>query len=165
MFSVFAVITGTLVWLVRMLVDHRRWLRQSRVQTEVHSKLLDRFATNDDLLKYIQSPAGKRFLESGPIALEPDMQPRNVGAPFGRIFWSVQAGAVLLLSGLGLQFVGQRQQWEEVGQPLSSMGILVVAIGLGFLISAAASYFLSRRLGLLPDYNAKRDVPAPNDSL
>ena len=45
------------------------------------------------------------------------------------------------------------------------MGILVVAIGLGFLISAAASYFLSRRLGLLPDYNAKRDVPAPHDSL
>jgi hypothetical protein len=164
-FSVIAIITGTIVWLIRMLVDHRRWLRQSKVQTEVHTKLLDRFTTNDDLLRYIQSPAGKRFLESGPVALEPEMQPRNPGAPFGRIFWSVQAGAVLLLSGLGLQFVGQRQQWEEVGQPLSSMGILVVAIGLGFLISAAASYFLSRRLGLLPDYNAKRDVPAPNDSL
>ena len=27
--------------------------------------------------------------------------PRSAGAPFGRIFWSVQAGAVLLLSGLG----------------------------------------------------------------
>jgi hypothetical protein len=164
-FSVFAVVTGTLIWLVKMLVDHRRWLRQSKVQTEVHTKLLDRFTTNDDLLSYIQSPAGKKFLESAPITLEPDTHPRSVGAPFGRIFWSVQAGAVLLLSGLGLQFVGQRQQWEEIGQPLSSMGILVVAIGLGFLISAAASYFLSRRLGLLPDYNAKRDVPAPHDSL
>ena len=65
----------------------------------------------------------------------------------------------------GLQFIGQRQQWEEIGQPLSSMGILVVAIGLGFLISAAASYFLSRRLGLLPDYNAKHDVPARHDAL
>ena len=164
-FSVFAVVTGTLIWLVKMLVDHRRWLRQSKVQTEVHTKLLDRFTTNDDLLAYIQSPAGKKFLESAPISLEPTRTPRSVGAPFGRIFWSVQAGAVLLLTGFGLQFVGQRQQWEEIGQPLSSMGILVVAIGLGFLISAAASYFLSRRLGLLPDYNAKRDVPAPHDSL
>ena len=33
-----------------MLVDHRRWLRQSKVQTEVHTKLLDRFTSNDDLL-------------------------------------------------------------------------------------------------------------------
>jgi hypothetical protein len=162
--SVIAVITGTLIWLVRMLVDHRRWLRQSKVQTEVHTKLLDRFTSNEDLLAYIQSPAGKRFLESAPISLEPDQQPRHVGAPFGRIFWSVQAGAVLLLSGLGLQFIGSRQQWEEIGQPLSSMGILVVAIGLGFLISAAASYFLSRRLGLLPQYNT-HDVPSRHDAL
>ena len=164
-FSVFAFVTGTVIWLVKMLVDHRRWLRQSKVQTEVHTKLMDRFTSNDDLLAYIQSPAGKRFLESAPISLDAEAPPRNIGAPFGRIFWSVQAGAVLLLTGFGLQFVGQRQQWEEIGQPLSSMGILVVAIGLGFLISAAASYFLSRRLGLLPDYNAKRDVPAHHDSL
>ena len=164
-FSVFAFVTGTIIWLVKMLVDHRRWLRLSKVQTEVHTKLMDRFSSNEDLLAYIQSPTGKRFLESAPIALDVEAQPRNIGAPFGRIFWSVQAGAVLLLTGFGLQFVGQRQQWEEIGQPLSSMGILVVAIGLGFLISAAASYFLSRRLGLLPQYNAKHDVPAPHDSL
>jgi len=164
-FSVFAFVTGTIIWLVKMLVDHRRWLRLSKVQTEVHTKLMDRFSSNEDLLAYIQSPTGKRFLESAPIALDVEAQPRNIGAPFGRIFWSVQAGAVLLLTGFGLQFVGQRQQWEEIGQPLSSMGILVVAIGLGFLISAAASYFLSRRLGLLPDYNAKRDVPAHHDAL
>lgn len=164
-FSIFAFVTGTIVWLVKMLVDHRRWLRQSKVQTDVHTKLMDRFTSNEDLLAYIQSPSGKRFLESAPIALDVEAQPRNIGAPFGRIFWSVQAGAVLLLTGLGLQFVGQRQQWEEIGQPLSSMGILVVAIGLGFLISAAASYFLSRRLGLLPDYNAKRDVTAHHDAL
>ena len=164
-FAIFSVVTGTLIWLVKMLVDHRRWLRQSKVQTDVHTKLLDRFTSNDDLLGYIQSPAGKKFLESAPITLEVDAQPRIVGAPFGRIFWSVQAGTVLLLSGLGLQFIGHRQQWEEIGQPLSSMGILVVAIGLGFIISAAASYFLSRRLGLLPGYNVKHDAPARHDAL
>jgi hypothetical protein len=164
-FSVFVVVTGTLVWLVKMLVDHRRWLRQSKVQTEVHTKLLDRFASNEDLLAYIQSPAGRKFLESTPISVEADAPARSVGAPFNRIFWSVQAGTVLLLSGLGLQFVGARQQWEEIGQPLSSMGILVVAIGLGFIISAAASYFLSRRLGLISGYNAGSDVAAKHDAL
>ena len=72
-FSIFAFVTGSIIWLVKMLVDHRRWLRQSKVQTEVHTKLMDRFTSNDDLLAYIQSPAGKRFLESAPIALEPDV--------------------------------------------------------------------------------------------
>ena len=164
-FSIFAIVTGTIIWLVKMLVDHRRWLRQSKIQTDVHNKLLDRFTSNEDLLAYIQSPTGRKFLESAPISLDAEAQPRHIGAPFGRIFWSVQAGAVLLLTGFGLQFIGQRQQWEEIGQPLSSMGILVVAIGLGFLISAAASYFLSKRLGLLPGYNVKTDASSPHDAL
>jgi hypothetical protein len=164
-FSVFAIVTGAIAWLIKMLVDHRRWLRLSKVQVEVHTKLLDRFSNNEDLMAYIQTPAGRRFLESAPISVEPETLPRQVGAPFGRILWSVQAGAVLLLTGGGLQLIGQRQQWEEIAQPMSSMGILVVAIGIGFLVSAAASYFLSRRLGLLPEYNAKHDVAARHDAL
>ena len=164
-FAVFAIVTGTLIWLVKMLVDHRRWLRLSKVQVEVHTKLLDRFSANDDLMAYIQTPAGRKFLESAPISLEPEAQARQMGAPFGRILWSVQAGTVLLLSGLGLQLVGQRQQWEEIAQPLSSMGILVVAVGVGFIISAAASYFLSRRLGLLPGYTTRHDVTPRHDAL
>jgi hypothetical protein len=163
--GVIAVITGALVWLVKTLIEHRRWLRQSKTHTEVHTKLLERFTNHEDLLSYIQSPTGRRFLESAPINVEADSPSRPVGAPFGRIFWSIQAGTVLLLTGLGLQFVGQRQQWEEIAQPLWSMGILVVAVGLGFLISAGASYFLSRRLGLLPEYNAKHDVTARHDAL
>ena len=164
-FSVIGLIAGGIIWLVKQLIDHRRWLRQSKVQTEVHTKLLDRFSSNEDLLAYIQSPTGRKFLESAPIAIEAETPARQIGAPYGRIFWSIQTGTVLLLTGLGLQFVGQRQQWEEIAQPLWSMGILIVAVGLGFLISAAASYFLSRRLGLLAEYNAKHDVPARHDAL
>jgi hypothetical protein len=163
--TVMTLVAGGIIWLVKMLIEYRRWLRQSKIQTEVHTKLLERFTNHEDLLAYIQSPTGRRFLDSAPISVEADVPSRPVGAPFSRIFWSVQAGTVLLLTGLGLQFVGQRQQWEEVAQPLWSMGILVVAVGLGFLISAAASYFLSRRLGLLPEYNGKHDVTARHDAL
>ena len=60
---------SVLVWVIRTVVDHRRWLRQSRVQVEVHSKILDRMASNEDLLAYAKTPAGSRFLESGPIDL------------------------------------------------------------------------------------------------
>src|SRR4051794_17267502 len=62
-FSIFALITAVLIWLVRTIIDHRRWSRISKVQADVHNKLMDRFTTNDELLAYIQTPAGKRFLE------------------------------------------------------------------------------------------------------
>src|SRR4051794_17182079 len=32
-----------IVWVISTLVDYRRWYRTSKVQTEVHTKLLDRF--------------------------------------------------------------------------------------------------------------------------
>jgi hypothetical protein len=72
-------IVGTFLWLIRFFVDHRRWLRASRTQAEVHTKLLDRLTNNEDLMAYMQTPAGRRFLESAPIAL--DDKPKSIGAP------------------------------------------------------------------------------------
>ena len=56
----------TLIWLIRTVLDQRRWSRLSKIQAEVHSKLMDRFSSNDELLTYVQTPSGRRFLESGP---------------------------------------------------------------------------------------------------
>jgi len=143
--AVMVAVAGALAWLIKTLIDHRRWTRLSRVQTEVHNKLLDRFTSNEDLLAYIQTPAGRRFLESAPIPTE---SPRSIGAPLGRILWSIQAGAVLTVAGLGLQVVSARSI-DEVAQPVSAVGIVVLAIGLGFGVSALLAYVLSRRLGLV----------------
>src|SRR5215831_15768434 len=49
-------------WLIRNFVDYRRWNRMTNVQTDVHRKLMDRFTNNEDLLAYINSPAGSKFL-------------------------------------------------------------------------------------------------------
>jgi hypothetical protein len=92
--AVVLTITSAFVWLIRLLLDYRKWLRLSKTQTEVHTKLLDRFTTNDDLLAYIQTPSGRRFLDSAPIML--DSEPaRTVSAPINRILWSVQVGIIL----------------------------------------------------------------------
>jgi hypothetical protein len=135
-----------IVWLIKTLVDYRRWNRLTKVQTEVHTKLLDRFTANEDLLAYMQSPAGAKFLESSPITL--DAGPRSVGAPLGRILWSVQAGLVVAAGGIGLQIVSARVA-DEAAQPLRAMGVLGVALGAGFVVSAVISYLISRRLGLI----------------
>jgi hypothetical protein len=164
---VISVITGILVWLVRTLVDYRRWLRLTRIQTETHTKLLDRLTSQEDLLAYMQTPAGRRFLESAPIAL--DAASRPLGAPLSRVLWSVQAGAVLGLAGVGLLFVSRRAI-PEVAEGLWTIGVLALALGAGFLVSAMVAYLLASRLGLFekrtslaPDLGATTPLPTGRD--
>ena len=145
-FAGFGMAIGLLVWLIRTLVDYKRWSRLAKVQTDVHTKLLDRFTANEDLLSYIKSPAGAKFLESSPIML--DAAPRSVGAPMGRILWSVQGGVVLMAAGIGLQFVSARVA-GAASEPLRALGVLSIALGLGFVISAIISFTISKRLGLI----------------
>ena len=146
-FGMIFLVTGTIVWLIRTLIEHRRWSRLSRTQVEVHGKLMDRLNSNEDLLAYMQTPAGKRFLESTPISLDAG-PPRAVSAPIGRILWSVQVGLIMAMAGFGLQFVSGSID-KNASQPLLAMGVLAVAVGVGFLLSALVSFLLSKRLGLL----------------
>ena len=145
--AAFAAFISLLVWLIRAVIDHRRWLRLSRVQTEVHSKLMDRMTTNDDLLAYIQSPAGRRFLESTPIALDGEARPTS--APLGRILWSLQAGIVLVALGIGF-WLAQKNVLPEVSEGFYVIGVVAIALGVGFAVSGLAAYFVSARLGLTP---------------
>lgn len=143
--TVFLAIASGVIWLVKTLIDHRRWSRLSKIQTDVHTKLLDRFSSNEDLLAYIQTPAGRKFLESAPINVS---APQAMSAPLGRILWSAQAGAVLTVLGLGVILVS-RTAIEEVAPPLAAMGAIVIALGIGFLVSAFLAYTLTRRFGLM----------------
>jgi len=134
--------------LVRQVFGHRRWLRQSRVQTEVHTKILDRLQSNEEVLAYIQTPAGQRFLEAGPSPKR-EPEPRAIGAPLGRILWSVQAGVMLLALGIGFWLV-QRNALEDLAPAFGAMGTIAVVLGVGAICSSALAYVLSARLGLLP---------------
>jgi len=137
----------TIAWLARLLVDHRRWLRASKIQTDAQAKLFDRLTSNEDLLSYMQSPAGTRFLQPAPMPVEAGPRP-VVAAPVNRILWSVQAGIILAIVGLGLRFARGNVIEEFVG-PLNLVAVLAISLGLGFAISAAVAVGLSYRLGLM----------------
>jgi hypothetical protein len=144
---VFAVVLSMTLWLIRTVLEQRRWNRLSKIQAEVHTKLMDRFSSNDELIAYVQTPSGRRFLESGPSPLQETTPSRSVGAPFSRILWSVQAGVVLAIAGLGGLFLSTRLEYEA-SQFFFVLGVLGLALGAGFVFSAVASYALSRKLGL-----------------
>ncbi len=148
MFLIGVVSFFTLVgWLGRALIDYRTWQRASKIQSDAHAKLVDRLTSNEDLLAYLQSPAGQRATMS---ATRPglDIAMRAVGAPVNRILWSVQAGVVLAAGGLGLWFA-KASVIEEAAQALNVVAVLAVALGVGFVASALVAYGLSRQLGLL----------------
>lgn len=145
-FLVFLVITMVLMWLIRVLLENRRWSRMVKVQTEAHTKLLEKFANSQELAAYMDTEAGRRFLESAPIPLEVEQKPR-LSAPLGRILWSVQVGLIVAMGGLGLLAV--RSYVPDGAQAMTVFGTLCLMLGLGFLLSAGASYVLSRHLGLM----------------
>lgn len=144
-FVIMGSIIGFFAWLVRVVLDHRRWLRQSKTQVETHAKILDRLTSHDDLLAYIQSPAGQRFLESAPI--EVDGRPRPTNTSLSRVLLAVQAGIVLVALGAG--FAVLQGRFGEAGRGFSMLSTLALALGAGFLLSAAASYVISMRHGLI----------------
>jgi len=142
---VMGLVALVLSWIIRTLIQHRRWSRVSKVQAEVHNKLMDRFASNEELLAYISTPAGQRFLETAPLAIDTAQQ--SVGSPAGRILWSIQAGLVVAAAGIGLWLVSNNTE-KEVAQPFFALGILALSVGVGFIVSSIVSLAVSRKLGL-----------------
>jgi hypothetical protein len=132
--------------MLRGIMNHRRWIRTSKLQTDMQDKLLARFTSNEEMLAFIGTPAGQRFLESASVVVEPG--PRNLSAPVGRMLWSMQLGIVILVTGFGIHFVAG-QLSEDAITGFQVTGGIVMALGIGFILSALGSYLLSRRLGLM----------------
>ena len=73
---------------------------------------------------------------------------QQASAPIGRILWSMQTGIVVAIAGAGL-WIASSGVIEELSQVLHIVATLAIAVGFGFVVSAAASYVLSRQLGLI----------------
>ncbi len=115
---------------------------------ELQTKMVDRFPTSEELIAYLRSGTAT------PMMVEPQPSgswPRVAlpGTPVNRVLWSVQAGLVLSALAVGLVFVSNRLAIPEIGEVFYTIGVLLLAMGIGFVLSAAASYVLSQRLGIL----------------
>jgi len=137
-------VIGGITWIIRSVIEYRRWARTLKTQTDIHSRLMDRMTSSEDLLAYVQSPAGKRLLEFGPVA----EGTAATGPTLNRILWSVQAGLVLGLAGIGLSYASEHVYYQ-VAQPFFVLGALGIAVGSGFILSAFASYIIARNMGLV----------------
>ncbi len=147
-FLVFVCMLSALLWLTHVLLENRRWNRIFKLQTDVHSKLLERMGTSQEVLTYMNTDAGKRFLEAAPIAVGLDRQ-TPVPSPVARVLTPLQIGIVMTLLGLGL--LSLRNSVHEGGTALLLFGTIVLMPGVGLIISAGITWALARHLGLMPE--------------
>lgn len=144
---VFASMTVGVAWIVWVVSNNKRRQRIAEVQREMQAKLFEKFGTSQEMLAYLNSEAGAKFLNSATI--EP-------AKPFGRVLGSVQAGLILFFLGVAMFIVRATMPSEtfnavdraQTAHGFLAVSLLLLALGLGFLASAAASYRLSKAWGL-----------------
>jgi hypothetical protein len=144
----FACFLGAVVWLTRSFIENRRWNRVFKLQSEVHGRLIDKFSSAQELGAYMETDAGRKFLEASPIAVNAEPE-RRVPQVVGRVLTGVQAGIVMVLLGTGCMLL--RHVSADTERPMLVIGTLVLMPGVGFIISAGVTWLLAARLGLMPE--------------
>ena len=134
-------------WIIRMVLENRRWGRIFKLQSDVHGRLIDKFSSNQELAAYMETEAGRRFLEAAPIPLNLGSEQRVPNA-VARVLAPVQVGVVLVLLGIGFLFL--RHASAEMDTPMLVLGTVTLMPGIGFIISAGVTWALAARLGLMP---------------
>src|SRR5688500_2603552 len=54
--GIWALVLFVLTWIIRTVIEQKRWSRLSSTQAEVHNKILDRFSSSEELMAYIKTP-------------------------------------------------------------------------------------------------------------
>jgi hypothetical protein len=128
-----AFLAGWIVWVVS---NHKRRSRVEAGQAEMQTKLLDKFGSSEELMAYLQSEPGQRFLQPPPM---------DTKSPYGRILGSIRWGVILTFLGIGFLIV---RGYAPEPEPFLFLGTVTLALGLGFLVSSGISYALSKSWGL-----------------
>jgi len=137
-----------LVWIIRMFVESHRWDRTFRQQSDIHARLIDKFGTSQELAAYMETEAGKRFLMASPVAMGSELG-QHMPNVVARVLTPLQAGIVMTLLGIGLFFLRHAGPDMETG--MTVLGTLALMPGIGFILSAGATWVLAHRLGLMPE--------------
>ena len=137
LFPIMFTLMGFIVWTIFSTI--RRY-QTAKLQAGLQTRLLEKFGSGQELLAYVQSDAGKRFLESL------TMEQRS---PYGRILGSAQVSVILVLLSFAFLFLRGRVAGAEEG--FLVFGTLALSLGIGFGLSAALSYYMSKSFGLLTE--------------
>lgn len=145
--SLFVAIAVTIIWVTS--ASNRRREVETRAQAEVHNRLIEKFGTSKEFVDFMQTDGGKVFLKPLPVT--------NPAAPYRKILTSITAGVILTMFGIAL-LVLHAVAFDHDEGALGG-GIIMLMIGIGFLLSAAISYRLSKAWGILQGRSPEAGTP------
>ena len=134
------IVFATFAWAIWIVSTSIRRYFVVKAQTQVQSRLLDKLGASPELLAYLQTSEGVRFLNS--------LTADHV-SPYVRILSATQTSIVMICTGAALLFLRTRVSAEE--KSLLIFGGIILAMGVGFGLSAITSYRLSKSFGMLTD--------------
>ena|SRR2546430_2062188 len=109
---------------------------QTKQRMSVRKSVVDKFSSAEDFATFLQTPAGQKFMA----------ELSNSDAPAHTVMAAIQRGILLILLGGGVWWSGVKIQSTA---EIATIGILLLCVGTGILVSAGVSYRLSRSWGLI----------------
>jgi len=125
-----------IIWVVWAILEWRKMRHKSQLQ----NKIVEKFSTVQEFNDFLQSKEGNRFL---------DFLKFNGFTPRGKILSSLSKGVILFFLGVALVIIGQIFTGEM--KYFNAFGIVIIALGVGFLISTFISYKLSKKWGIIDE--------------
>jgi hypothetical protein len=120
--------------------------KRTAMQTEVQTRLIDKFSNAPEFVEFLNSDTGKQFLTG--IDKMPQLMARD------RIVGGVSRGVIMML--LGLAFIAIWIADSNIG--FMYPGFILMGLGIGFFISTLVSLKMSQKFGLIGN-----DTPSPRE--
>jgi hypothetical protein len=124
-------------WVVYIILEWRKLKHKNQLQ----NKIIDKLNSVPELNDFLQTDGGSRFLNF--LTIE-DFNPKN------KLLSSISKG--IILSMLGIAFIVIAPLFSTVTEEsriFTAIGIIFIALGIGFLVSSFISYLLSKKWGII----------------
>lgn len=119
-------------WVIWMIVSGIRSVKLGKMRSELQMKVIERLNSTEQIAAFLGSQTGQELFRTG----------ENQAAL--QIVSSLRWASVLIVAGVStLALRGQAVEFN------AALGFALLAAGGGFLVAAAVSYFMGKRLGLL----------------
>jgi len=126
-----------LAWVVWIILEWKRLKYKDSLQ----NKLIDKFNTAAELNHFLQSNGGSKFMSF--LTIE-GIDPKE------KLISSISKGVIFSIVGIAFIIIGPilSELTEEI-RIFQALGIVTIALGIGFLVSSFISYLLRKNWGII----------------
>ena len=127
-------------WLIRIWLNHKKFMKVLQFKAESNARLLDRFGSDPAVLEFLKSEASDRLFE---VRTAESVSSRTPPPPYTRMLTALQVSCMLVSVGAGLLYIRHYMR-DRDSEFFLFLGTLGVSLGVGALLAAAAALVVAR---------------------